>query len=611
MAEAYPDRDGRRARVLILAPTGRDASLTAEILQRAGLSYRACASLADLEKHLDEGAGLALIAEEGLSTGDIRSLLRWVETQPSWSDIPFLVLVENGALAAPGGRAYVPLERIANVTLLERPTAPTELVSAIRSGLRARNRQYQVHDALCALETSERQYRTLADAIPQLAWTCLPSGECDYLNSQWEAFSGLPIGQQLGFGWLDRVVHPEDRQRVKEAWQALGHRREDHQIQFRMRRSDGVYRHFMSRATPIIDTDGAIARWFGTSTDISDIVAAREALERTQESLEALVAERNRSLIAAHEQLKAEVAERERTQEALRQSQKLEAVGQLTSGIAHDFNNLLTAVLGNLEMAADCAIDPAAERFLKSATGAAQRGATLTQQLLAFSRKQHLELKTLDLNRLVTDASDMLFRTIGATVRIEKVLTDDLWLARADPTQLEVVLLNLAINARDAMPDGGLMTIRTANAPAGTTPSDLTLGDYVLVSVTDTGIGMSDDTLRKAVEPFFTTKAVGKGSGLGLSMVAGVAMQSGGGITIDSSLGHGTTVTIYLPRGSEMAAPTAQPIADAPIASAARVKILVVDDDPDVRTVTVNGLLKLGYDVTAADDGPGGLVALA
>jgi CheY-like chemotaxis protein len=247
---------------------------------------------------------------------------------------------------------------------------------------------------------------------------------------------------------------------------------------------------------------------------------------------------------------------------------------------------------------------------LRAARLAAERGARLTHQLLAFSRKQRLTPTPLDLNRLVGEASDMLFRTIGVTVRIETVLTEGLWPALVDPTQIELVLLNLAINARDAMPEGGRLTIRTANVSRGGAPRDLAPGDYVLISVSDTGEGMSEEVLRRAVEPFFTTKEPGKGSGLGLSMVHGVATQSGGGLHIDTRLGRGTTVDVYLPRARR---PSAGAREREPLAATVheRATIIVVDDDPDVREVAVSSLESLGYHMLAAENGPAALDLLA
>jgi signal transduction histidine kinase/ActR/RegA family two-component response regulator len=380
-------------------------------------------------------------------------------------------------------------------------------------------------------------------------------------------------------------------------------------LELRIRRADGLYRWFKARATPVRD-DGRTVRWFGTCTDITDIVEARETLKRSREELERLIGERTRSLAAANDRLTAEIAERQRTEEALLQAQKLEAIGRLTSGVAHDFNNLLTGVLGNLELLERRLKSEESLRRLRAARLAAERGARLTHQLLAFSRKQRLAPTPLDLNRLVGEASDMLFRTIGVTVRIETVLTEGLWPALVDPTQIELVLLNLAINARDAMPAGGRLTIRTANVRRSNAPADLAPGDYVLISVSDTGEGMSEDVLRRAVEPFFTTKEPGKGSGLGLSMVHGVATQSGGGLHIDTRLGRGTAVNVYLPRARSVSATARE---REPLSAAVHepATIMVVDDDPNVREVAVSSLESLGYHMLAAENGPAALDLLA
>ena len=358
------------------------------------------------------------------------------------------------------------MQQSGNLTLLERPVGTATLVSAVRAALRARGRQYEVHDALEALTASERRYRTLAEALPQLVWTSQPDGQRDYFSRQWVEYTGIPEEEQLGFAWLDKVVHPQDRERVRERWIAAVKGRGDYDLELRIRRADGQYRWFKARATPVRD-EGRTVRWFGTCTDITDIVEARETLTRSREELERLVAERTRSLAAANDRLTAEIAERQRTEEALLQAQKLEAMGQLTSGVAHDFNNLLTGVLGNLELLERRLKSEESLRRLRAARTAAERGARLTHQLLAFSRKQRLAPTPLDLNRLVGEASDMLFRTIGTTVRIETVLTEGLWPALVDPTQIELVLLNFAINARDAMPEGGRLTIRTANVGRG------------------------------------------------------------------------------------------------------------------------------------------------
>jgi signal transduction histidine kinase len=327
--------------------------------------------------------------------------------------------------------------------------------------------------------------------------------------------------------------------------------------------------------------------------------------ETSAAQLEDQVRERTHQLEQANEHLRQEIVERRQVEAALQQAQKMEVIGQMTGGVAHDFNNLLTAVLGNLELATRRGKDTNIKRYLEGATQAAQRGAKITSQLLAFSRTQRLQTEPIDLNAIVTAMGDLLFRTIGATVRIETVLERGLWQATADPSQIESVILNLAVNARDAMPDGGRLTITTANVPSGeqTRPAELPGGDYVSVSVSDTGTGMTEEVLRKAFEPFFTTKPVGSGTGLGLSQVYGMAKQTGGTVAIDTQLRKGTTVRVYLPRTT--ACPAVQAAVEPQNVPLRRheATILVVDDDKDVRQLAVSCLETLGYQVVTADGG--------
>jgi signal transduction histidine kinase len=360
-----------------------------------------------------------------------------------------------------------------------------------------------------------------------------------------------------------------------------------------------------------------LERPLNTVTLISSILAALRARRRQYEvqdhlfdretsaaQLEDLVRERTGQLEQANEQLRQQIAERRQAEAALQQAQKMEMIGQMTGGVAHDFNNLLTAVLGNLELAIRRGTDDGIRHYLEGATHAAQRGAKITSQLLAFSRTQRLQTEPIDLNSIVTRMGDLLLRIIGATVRIETILENNLWQATADPSQIESVILNLAVNARDAMSNGGRLTISTANVPREekNKPAELAVGDYVAVCVSDTGTGMTDEVLMKAFEPFFTTKAVGSGTGLGLSQVYGIAKQTGGGVSIATKVGEGTKVTVYLPRTN------ARPVlhqSESPGAPLRRhdATILVVDDDPDVRGLAISCLETLGYRVFGADGG--------
>jgi PAS domain S-box-containing protein len=310
-----------------------------------------------------------------------------------------------------------------------------------------------------------------------------------------------------------------------------------------------------------------------------------------------------------------DVTQSREAEEKLRQAQKMEAVGQLTGGVAHDFNNLLTAVIGNIDLAQErVAGDAATHRFLETALRAATRGSDLTNRLLAFSRRQPLAPFNLDVNQLILDCRLVLQRTIGAEVDIELFLRDDVWLVHVDANQLENALLNLAINARDAMPKGGKLTIETSNveldADYAARNPDVMQGQHVMISVSDSGSGIDPGILKRVFEPFFTTKAQGKGTGLGLSMVYGFAKQSGGHIRIYSEAGQGTTVKLYLPRTTSTEAPAALHHAELGEVPGGSETVLIVEDDPDVAEFASAALETLGYRVTRVSDGPAALLQL-
>jgi signal transduction histidine kinase/CheY-like chemotaxis protein len=336
-------------------------------------------------------------------------------------------------------------------------------------------------------------------------------------------------------------------------------------------------------------------------------------IQRAEALLERRVADRTAQLQDANRELAAQIVEREKAETALRQAQRLEAVGQLTSGVAHDFNNLLTVVLGNVDQLRKNETDPKVLRRLDMMREASQRGARLTAQMLAFSRRQKLEPRAVDLNETVRSMGDMLQSAIGGSVKIEEPqLAPDLWAAMIDPTQIELVILNLAINARDAMEVGGSLTIRTENTSGDGAyrPEELPGGDYVMVAVSDTGSGMTDEVLARAFDPFFTTKDVGKGSGLGLSQVFGLAKQSGGGVSIDTEVGRGTTIRVFLPRADKTPVAERESGDEWFAAPNDGLIVLVVDDDEAVRNVTAGYLSDLGYDVIEANSGAAALETL-
>jgi PAS domain S-box-containing protein len=311
-----------------------------------------------------------------------------------------------------------------------------------------------------------------------------------------------------------------------------------------------------------------------------------------------------------------DVTERNSSQRQLRQAQKMEAIGQLTGGIAHDFNNLLTVILSSLDLMEEIRSLPSdAPPLLNTARNATLRGAELTRRLLAFARKQTLAPELLDINRLLPDLTNLLRRTLGEHIAIDAVTQPDLWSAVADPSQLENAIVNLAVNARDAMPGGGRLLIETANVQLddhyAAQHAEVKAGDYVMVAVTDTGTGMTREVAERAFEPFYTTKAVGHGTGLGLSMVYGFVKQSGGHIKIYTEPQHGTTIKLYLPRGGAVSDRDADGSAASPEAlPTGKEAILVVEDSPDVRSLAVLILGQLGYQIYEAEHGPAALAVL-
>jgi PAS domain S-box-containing protein len=347
-----------------------------------------------------------------------------------------------------------------------------------------------------------------------------------------------------------------------------------------------------------------------------ELLAARKAADEASRELQALNA-------TLEQRVQEEVQERIKAEEALRQAQKMEAIGQLTGGVAHDFNNLLTVIMGGLETIGrqltnlpEGTDTGRMTRALNMAQQGAQRAATLTARLLAFARRQPLDPKPIEPNRLVSGLADLLQRTLGETISLETVSGAGLWKAQADPGELENALINLAINARDAMPAGGKLTIETSNAHLDEAyvealAEPVPPGQYVQIAVSDTGFGMSEETLARIFEPFFTTKEAGKGTGLGLSQVYGFVRQTGGHIRVYSELGHGTTVKIYLPRyaGDTTAATGSLPLQSGP-AYGGDETILVVEDHEDLRAYSCGVLRDLGYHVLEAGTGRSALEML-
>jgi signal transduction histidine kinase/response regulator RpfG family c-di-GMP phosphodiesterase len=583
-------------RVLVLAPTGRDAAAACALLEQAGISCQACSSIDELQRELAVGAGAAIVAEEAFLGADLTPLFDWLTRQPPWSDFPFVVLTTRRDDPRVRRSTLGLIEKLRNVTLQERPIQGMTLVSGLQAALRARLRQYEVAKYLREREHAAQRLedlvgertRQLQEANDQLTAAqesltmALEAAQMRTWNidlSRYEAaarlkWSSAPQIESLLSEWSRNIgeeLLQEDRGAFETAFAEALNSGKFH-LECRTVRPTDETRWVVAEGHLYRDKKDRLIRLAGTIRDVT---------------------------------------ERRQVEESLRQTQKLEVIGQLTGGVAHDFNNLLTAVLGNIELAALRTQDKNVLSILKSAGNAAERGAKLTGQLLAFARKQHLAPRVVSLNELVSSMGDLLLQTIGASIRIETVLEKDLWAVMIDPTQLELVILNLAINSRDAMPNGGRLTVATRNigVSGGHRPPGLPLREYVAISVSDTGSGMTQEVAAKAFEPFFTTKAVGQGTGLGLSQALGFAQQSDGEVRLDSRLGEGTTITIFLPRSRDSLPKVMDEAGPVPHKGKAAT-ILVVDDDTAVRKLTVRALEALNYRVIEADSGRVALEAI-
>ena len=497
----------------------------------------------------DNGASaLAIIAEHqpllvllDVNLPDMDGLEVCRRIKASWPDI---IVIQISATAISTAEKVIGLESGADCYLTT-PVEPLELIAVTRAMLRLRHAEAQ------AQEAGERYRMIVESAVDYAIFTCGLDGRIKTWNSGAQAILGyLPeeiLGQPCARIFMaDDVIADIPDSEMHAAHQGVSVRAERWH-----RRMDGTRFWSSGRMVALRDRRGEVAGYLKILYDRSVEKEARDALEAMNQALEDRVAERTRALAEANEMLRAEIAERERTSEQIRQLQKMEALGQLTGGIAHDFNNLLTAILGGLEVTKRRIEDPRSIRLIDSSISAAQRGAKLIAQLMAFARKQNLQVEYLPLNTLVSEMKELLERSVGSAVRLHYELAADLWPVMADANQVQTALLNLSINARDAMPTGGTLRIATSNLCVAESDADLSAGDYAVLSVQDNGTGMPEEVQIRLFEPFFTTKEVGKGTGLGLAQVYGFVRQSGGSVRVHSAVGEGTTITILLPRARQ------------------------------------------------------------
>ena len=447
------------------------------------------------------------------------------------------------------------------------------------------------------------EFEALAENVRHLAWMADADGNVTWYNKRWYSYTGTTLQSMQSLGWRE-VHHPDHVDRVLRDVGERWKEGESWQDVYLLRSAEGEYRPFLTQAEPIRDRSGKLVRWFGTNTDITPQKDAEQQLRLLSQTLA--------------ERVEEEVATRSKTEELLRQSQKMEAVGQLTGGLAHDFNNLLTGITGSLELLQTRVKQGRTaelDRYVVAAMDAATRAAALTHRLLAFSRRQTLEPKATDIGQLAIGMEDMIRRTIGPSIDLDFISADETWLTLIDPSQLENALLNLCINARDAMPDGGRLSVETSNLRMGTQAAamrDLPPGDYLSLAVSDNGTGMPPEVAARAFDPFYTTKPLGQGTGLGLSMIYGFTKQSGGQARIHTAQGLGTTVCLYLPRhvGDTEAGQSALMVTETPELVIGKT-VLVVDDEATIRMLAAEVLEDLGYRVMQSDSGSNGLETLS
>ncbi|MGU3282711.1 ATP-binding protein [Methylobacterium mesophilicum] len=587
-----PAFDPHGERVLILAPRGRDAIVMAQLLAKSDVLSTVCGDGAEWLDGLRTPVATSIVTEEALLDVDPTALNAWVSSQPPWSDFPFIMLATRQAGRRTATAAAM-IERLGNVVLLERPINAETLLSAVSSALRVRRRQYQARQHIreredaqqrlrIANETLERRVaertREVEAARETLAFALDSAGmgswDLDLVNDtarrsrRHDAIFGydVPITSWGMAEFLNHTV-PEDRLMVEAAF-ALAVETGTLDLEYRMSRTDGAIRWIAAKGQVEYGDDGRPIRMAGIVVDRTD--------------------QRN-------------------TEEALRQAQKMEAIGQLTGGVAHDFNNLLTVIVGGLDMMIRKPENTErVVRLAEAAMNAARRGEQLTQQLLAFSRRQMLRPQTINPNRLLTEFKPLAERAVGGALELRLDLDALIDPIRIDPAQFEAAVLNLVVNARDAMEGGGSrIVVRSRNLhldTAAVAGKGVPPGAYVEVAVIDQGSGIPPETMARVFEPFFTTKEVGKGTGLGLSQVYGFTRSAGGFIGIDTEMGAGTTFRLLFPRSAEPAGDeVGTGSSTLPLRRASEGDtVLLVEDDEQVLGMAVESLEELHYRVVVA-----------
>ena len=549
---------------------------------------------------------MAIIANEAIDSADLRPLAMFLERQPSWSDFPIILLTRQGGGPERNPAAARLAEILGNVIFIERPFHPTTLASLVRTTIRGRRRQYEARARLEDLSEGEQRLQTALKAGRLGSWALDVEGMVLNASKCCRAHFGRLPQDSFSYSDLRASVHPDDRARMQAALEHTLRTGDDYVIEHRNVWPDDTVHWVDVRARALRNTIGEVNQLIGVSSDITarktseleqevllgELASERKALSDLTQTLERRVQERTAELTV-------EVAARERAQEQLLQSQKMESVGQLTGGVAHDFNNLLTAVMGNLELLRKrLPDDPRAQRLIEGAIKGAERGSSLTQRMLAFARQQDLKTNSADMTSLLAGMGDLLERTLGPRIALSLQTPAGLPPAQVDANQIELAILNLAINARDAMPDGGTLSISIDKEQVGA-EKNLLEGSYLRVQVSDTGSGMDAATLKKAVEPFFSTKPRGKGTGLGLSMVHGLAVQLGGLLELSSEVGKGTTATLWLPIATKSLAVKEPAVLQ--VTPGRPATILVVDDDPLIAMSAVDMLEDLGHTVIEAN----------